>query len=167
MSCRRTPQDGERGSATLELVVLAPALLALIALVVLTGRIATAYSAVESAARDAARQASIARDPAQARRAATTSAAAALRREGLRCGPSVAVDTRGFSRQVGTTAQVTARVTCTVRLGDLLPGLPGQKTVRASFASPIDPYRGRSLGLPAPDGSSAGNERDKTGGGHV
>ncbi|MGI5157293.1 TadE/TadG family type IV pilus assembly protein [Microbispora sp. CA-102843] len=126
----------------MELVVLAPALLALIALVVLTGRIATAYSTVESAARDAARQASIARDLAQARRAATTSAAATLRREGLRCGPSVAMDTSGFSRQVGTFAQVTARVTCTVRLGDLLPGLPGQKVVRASFASPIDPYRG-------------------------
>lgn len=167
MSRRRALRDGERGSATLELVVLAPALLALIALVVLTGRIATAYSAVESAARDAARQASIARDPAQARRAATTSAAAALRREGLRCGPLVAVDTSGFSRQVGTAAQVVARVTCTVRLGDLLPGLPGQKTVRASFASPIDPYRGKALGLPAPDGSSAGNERAETGGGRV
>lgn len=36
------------------------------------------------------RQASIARDPAQARRAATSSAAAALRREGLRRGPSIA-----------------------------------------------------------------------------
>ncbi|MFI7033573.1 pilus assembly protein [Microbispora hainanensis] len=164
MSCRRTPQDGERGSATLELVVLAPALLALIALVVLTGRIATAYSAVESAARDAARRASIARAPAEARRAATTSAAAALRREGLRCAPSIAVDTSGFSRQVGTPAQVVARVTCTVQLGDLLPGLPGQKTVRASFASPIDPYRGRALGFADPGGSSAGNERAKTGG---
>ncbi|WP_182886015.1 TadE family protein [Microbispora sp. H10885] len=144
---RRTRRDRERGSATLELVVLAPALLALISLVVLTGRIATAYAAVESAARDAARQASIARDPAQARHAATTSATATLRDEHLRCGPSIALDTSGFSRQVGAPAQVTARVTCTLRLGDLLPGLPGHTTVRASFVSPIDPYRGRTLGL--------------------
>ncbi|WP_208803958.1 hypothetical protein [Microbispora triticiradicis] len=44
----------------------------------MTGRIATANAAVESAARDAARQVSIARDPAQARHA-TTSATTTLR----------------------------------------------------------------------------------------
>ncbi|WP_055483203.1 TadE family protein [Sphaerimonospora mesophila] len=142
MSGPRRTRRGERGSATLELVVLAPVLLAFIALIVLAGKVANAYGAVESAARDAARQASIARDPAQARQTATAGAAAVLRREGLRCRPSISVDSSGFSRRIGTAAQVTARVSCVVPLGDLLPGLPGSRAVRASFTSPIDPFRG-------------------------
>jgi len=41
-------------------------------------------------------------------------------------------------------AHVSASVTCVVRLSDLLvPGLPGSKTLRASFTSPLDPYRSR------------------------
>ncbi len=52
----------DRGSATIELAVLAPALLALLGLVIVAGRISVAGSAVEQAAASAARAASIARD---------------------------------------------------------------------------------------------------------
>ena len=55
-------RGSDRGSATIEMAVLAPALLALLGLVILAGRISAAGSAVEQAAASAARAASIARD---------------------------------------------------------------------------------------------------------
>lgn len=134
---------GQSGSATLELVVLAVPLTMVLALAIAAGRVAIAGGSVEAAARDAARQASIARDPATARSKATESALAALRSEGLSCAPNVSVDTSGLSRQVGTNASVTVRVTCPVKLSDLLLGVPGTKTMSAAFTSPIDPFRGR------------------------
>jgi Flp pilus assembly protein TadG len=136
---------GDRGSATLELAILAPGLLALLAVLIGVGRTQHAHQAVESAARDAARQASIARDPGTATSQATTSAQAALSREGLRCAPSVTIDTAGLNRAVGTSATVSARVTCQLPLSDLLllPGLPGSVVVEGRFSSPIDPFRGR------------------------
>jgi hypothetical protein len=39
---------------------------------------------------------------------------------------------------------VSATVTCTVSLSDLLvPGLPGSRTLTATFTSPLDPFRER------------------------
>jgi Flp pilus assembly protein TadG len=135
---------GNRGSATLELAILAPGMLALLAVVIGVGRTQHAHQAVESAARDAARQASIARDPGTATANATSSAQAALSREGLRCVPAVTVNTAGLNRAVGTPATVTARVTCQLPLSDLLlPGLPGSVVVEGRFSSPVDPFRGR------------------------
>ncbi|WP_207936161.1 TadE/TadG family type IV pilus assembly protein [Actinomadura sp. KC216] len=128
---------------TLELVIFAPALIIMLLFVIAAGRIAQAHQAVEAAARDAARQASIARDPATAQTSATSSAQAALHREGLNCPAHVSVDTSGFARPVGAAATVTAHVTCTVQLADVsLAGVP-TTTVRSHFTSPIDPYRGR------------------------
>jgi Flp pilus assembly protein TadG len=133
----------DRGSVTLELVIFGPALIITLLFVIGAGRIAQAHQAVEAAARDAARQASIARDPATARANATTSAQAALSREGLSCQAQVSVDTSGFARPLGAPATVTARVACTVRLTDIaLAGVP-TTTVSSRFTSPIDPFRGR------------------------
>lgn len=141
---RRRRVRGDQGAAALELAVLAPALLALIAAVIAVGRIAIAGGAVEAAARDAARQASIARTPAAARAAARSSALASLRASDLACAPTVTVDTGGFATPIGAPAAVRVRVTCPVQLSDLLvPGLPGTVTKTGSFTSPIDPYRGR------------------------
>jgi len=137
----------DRGSVTLELAILAPALILTLLLVIAAGRIAQAHQAVEAAARDAAREASIARDPASARTSALNSARSTLSREGLSCPAQVSLDTSGFSRPVGVPGTVTARVTCTVHLADVaLAGVPNT-TITASFASPIDPYRSKSLGL--------------------
>jgi Flp pilus assembly protein TadG len=137
----------DRASVTLELAILAPALILALLLVIAAGRIAQAHQAVEAAARDAARQASIARDPATARTNALTSAQAALSREGLSCPAHVSLDTSDFAKPVGEPGTVTAHVTCTVHLADVaMAGIP-TTTITASFASPIDPYRSRSLGL--------------------
>lgn len=140
---RRGRDDSNRGSVTLELVVLAPALITALLFVIAAGRIAQAHQAVEAAARDAARQASIARDAATARTNATASAQAALTREGLSCPAQVNVDTTGFARPLGAPATVTAHVSCVVNLADVaVAGVP-TTTISARFSSPIDPYRGR------------------------
>jgi Flp pilus assembly protein TadG len=139
---RRRVRD--EGNAALELVVLAPVLLFVLGLVIAAGRTSIAQGSVDAAARDAARQASISLTPGAAQVAAQATAQAALSRDGLDCTPQVHVDTRQFGNAVGTPATVTARVTCTVPLSDLVvPGLPGSRTLRFTFTSPLDPYRER------------------------
>jgi Flp pilus assembly protein TadG len=134
----------DAGNAALELVVLAPVLLFVLGLIIAAGRTSMAQGAVEAAARDAARQASISLNPVAAQAAAQSSASAALSQDDLKCTPVVNVDTSQFSVPVGEPATVTATVTCTVRLSDLLvPGLPGSQTLTARFTSPLDPYRER------------------------
>lgn len=133
------------GNAALELVVLAPVLLFILGLVVAAGRTSIAQGAVDAAARDAARQASISLTPGAAQAAALSSARAALGRDGLDCDPQVLVDTSQFtSVPVGQPASVTATVICQVPLSDLVvPGLPGSRTLRFTFTSPLDPFRER------------------------
>lgn len=138
-------QSGEHGSATLELAILSPAVLALLALAIAAGRIQVAGGAVEQAAAAAARTASIARTPSTARAAATEEARTSLRQQGITCGAlDVTLDTAGFAVPVGRPAQVEVSVACTVALSDLaVPGLPGTRTLRAQVASPLDRYRSR------------------------
>jgi Flp pilus assembly protein TadG len=136
--------DAQAGDAALELIIIAPVLLAIIGLVIAAGRTSVAQGSVDAAARDAARQASIARSPADALAAARLSADEALSQDGLNCDPVVNVDTSGFGVPVGQPAEISATVSCTVPLSDLVvPGLPGSKTLTYTFTSPLDPYRGR------------------------
>ena len=67
-------RDRDAGNAALELVVLAPVLLFVLGLVVAAGRTSIAQGAVDAAARDAARQASISLTPGAAQAAALSSA---------------------------------------------------------------------------------------------
>ncbi len=138
-------QPDERGSATLELAIITPALLLLLSLVIAAGRIEVAAGAVEQAASAAARDASIARTGSAARTVATGTARDSLRSQGITCGVlDVAVDTAGFSVAPGMPAQVQVSVACTVPLSDLaVPGLPGTRTLKAHMASPLDRYRSR------------------------
>ena len=140
----RQPFD-DNGSATLELAILAPALLALLGLVIAAGRIEVAGGAVEQAASAAAREASLARTGSAARAAAMQSARGSLHSQGIACGVlQVVVDTSGFNVAAGLPAQVEVSVTCTVPLSDLaVPGMPGTRTMRAQMASPLDRYRTR------------------------
>jgi Flp pilus assembly protein TadG len=138
----------DRGNAPLELVMLAPVILFLIGFVIAAGRVSVANGAVAAAARDAARQASIAPNRAAAGQAAVSSADAALRDDGLDCDPIVTTPGLdvAFGSQIGTSAVVTAKVTCDVKLSDLtVPGLPGSISLTSTFSSPLDPYRSRDL----------------------
>ena len=62
---------GERGSLSVELALLAPALLLLLSFAVVAGRTQIAEGAVQEAARAAAREASLARDAATATQSAS------------------------------------------------------------------------------------------------
>lgn len=140
----------DRGASTLEAAILAPVLLMLIGVAVISMRIEVAAQAVESAAHDAARAASISRTQTEAETAALNAANAALSQQGLTCarGPTVVPDTSQFQRPIGEPAAVTVTVTCVVPLSDVgLPGLPGTKTLTATFTSYLDQFRGRALGL--------------------
>jgi Flp pilus assembly protein TadG len=138
------PRD-DRGAVTLEFVVLAPALLGLLGLLIVAGRVAIASNSVEAAADEAARSASISRTAGGARAAAEEGARRSMGEQDLKCSVvSVDVDTSGFAVPVGVPAQVRATVTCDVRLADLaLPGFPGSRTVTATAVSPLDTYRER------------------------
>ena len=110
----------DAGSVTLELAILTPALLMLLGLVVVAGRIEVASAAVDQASAAAAREASLARTPSAARAAATRAATANLAAQNLHC----------------TDVRVT---------GDLsVPGMPGTRTISASSQSSLDTYRGRA-----------------------
>lgn len=143
MNTRRTRTD--RGSASIEAVILAPAFLLFVALIIAAGRVSIAHQRVDAAAAEAARAASIARTASQARADATSRADYTLTNQNLQCALlTVTVDTSGFTVPVGTPATVTATVTCVVDLADLtVPGLPGTLQVVATATSPLDTYRGR------------------------
>ncbi len=156
---RRRLGTGERGSISLELVVIAPAMILLLVFAVFCGRSVIADNAVEEAARAAARAASISVDAATAQQAAQTGAEQTLALQDLRCmSLSVSVDTSGFASPIGTPASVSVDVICVVDMADLLmPGLPGSHTVSAGFTSPIDSYRTRALGFTNTEVLAGGN----------
>jgi Flp pilus assembly protein TadG len=135
----------ERGSVSVELALLAPALLLLLFFAAVAGRTQIAEGAVQEAARSAAREASLARDAATAAALAGAQAERTLAAQNLRCQQTtVDVDTAGFQAPLGQPGDVTVSVTCVVGMGDLLaPGLPGSVTAEASFISPVDAYRER------------------------
>jgi Flp pilus assembly protein TadG len=135
----------DRGSATIELAVLGPGLLLLFGLILLGGRAALAGGSVEQVAAEAAREASLGRDPATARQRARNAADRTLAEQHLQCESlTITVDASGFQIPLGQPAAVTVRVGCLLRLTDLpLPGLTA-RAVSAEAVSPLDPYRSRT-----------------------
>ncbi|HYT09236.1 MAG TPA: TadE/TadG family type IV pilus assembly protein [Mycobacteriales bacterium] len=145
---RRRVAGREAGSATVELALLAPGLLLLCGLILLGGRVVLAGGSIEQAAAAAARQASLARDPAAADRLARQQAARTLAAQHLQCASlTVTVDTAGFRVPLGQPASVAVEIGCAVRLSDLaLPGLPATRALSARAVSPLDPWRARGSG---------------------
>lgn len=130
---------------SVELALLAPALLLLLSFAALAGRTQIADNAVAEAARAAAREASLARDAAAATTLATAQAQRTLDEQDLRCQrTTIEIDTTGFQAPPGQPGDVTVTIACVVGMADLLaPGLPGSMTVDAAFTSPVDAYRER------------------------
>ena len=133
----------ERGTAAVELALLAPVLLVLVAVVTAAGRVVETKSAVLSVAREAARAAAEAPNAAAAHDAAIATAQQVA--EGLGLDParlSIVEDPHGFAR--GAPYEVS--VSYQVSMADL-PGLgllPGSVTLGAEHAELIDTYRSRS-----------------------
>jgi Flp pilus assembly protein TadG len=140
----QTDTSRQRGSATVELVVLAPAALLVLTLVSVGGRVVLSSKAVETAAAAGARAASLVRGPAAARAAAGAAVQQSIVDQRLSCDSlSVAVDTSGYSAPLGEPAAVAVDVSCRVPLEDSGGWLPS-RVVAGHAVSSLDPYRGRA-----------------------
>jgi Flp pilus assembly protein TadG len=132
-------QDRDRGSIAVEVVLVAPLLVALLLFVVGLGRIAHTRGQIDGAAADAARTASLARTPAAAQLAGESAARAQLGDRSCRS-LDVDIDTTRF-RPGG---DVVARLRCVSSLAGLgLAGFPGTRTFNATAHAPIEIYRSR------------------------
>lgn len=118
-----------------EVVLLAPLLVAFMLLVLAFGRFVAVRGEIEAASRDAARAASLERD-AGAAQAAATAAADLQVPDSADCGGAEV----GGNFAAGGTVTVTLR--CNVDLSDLgLIGLGGSTEFVAESAAPIDVFR--------------------------
>lgn len=128
----------DRGSAALEVVLIAPVLVLTIFLVVAVARMSEARSQVSTAAYDAARAASITGGTA-AVPAGEEAARASLAERGLSC-RSVDVDVDVTGLRPG--GRVLARVSCTADLSEVaMPGVPGTRTFSADAVVPVEAHR--------------------------
>ena len=132
---------GDRGFATIELVLMTPVLFLVLSFLVVAGRLATVRGDVAAASRDAARAASRAATNEQATLDARTTAEASLGGRAVTCqNLTVTLGDPATFRAGGTVA---ATVACDVALTDVaIPGLPGQRRISDDSVEVIDTYRG-------------------------
>ena len=131
----RRGRRAERGSMAVEIVLLAPVMMAFMMLVVAGGRYVAVRGDIEAASRDAVRAASLERTEAAAAAIAVDTANAALQNVG-RCTNAAL----GGNFVSGGTITVT--LSCDVSYDGLgLIGLPGSKTVTITSSAPIDQFR--------------------------
>lgn len=136
----------ERGAASVEAVILIPAVLLLVGLALIGGRYWYVSTAVDEAAWTAARSASLERNAESGQRAAHRIASSNLRGAGTDCADlRVRINATGLTAPVGVPATVTVDVQCRVPLADLLvPGAPGSVVVSGQATSVVDRHRGRA-----------------------
>lgn len=136
MSPHQTDRNGpDRGSAPVELAMVAPLMLIISGLVIGFGRVEQANLTATGTAAAAARAASLARSPAAAEAAARTFVQA---ERGSCPNPEVTVDTAAF--HPGGLVKVT--VVCRPSLADLTAiGLPGHVRLASTMTSGIDQWR--------------------------
>lgn len=134
MAPRPVRSGRECGSVALEVVVLAPVILALLAVLVYAGRVQAARADVEAAAQSAARTISIARDPYAAIADAQADATATA-------GSGAPCESLSLSATVGDDA-VTVDLTCVLPPGELTRLIPvGPRTITSSATEPRDVWR--------------------------
>jgi Flp pilus assembly protein TadG len=138
-------KPNQRGSASVELTVMVPALVLMLGLIVAGGRVWFARTTVNEAAHSAARAASLAGSAAEAATAGRSAGEQSLSTGGLRCtATNVTVNVSAFGNPVGTPGTITAAARCHVAFADLLlSGLPGSIELTANGASALDTYRSR------------------------
>ena len=143
---RRLINDERGFSNAAEIIIIAPALALLIALLVAGGRTALADNATQGAAMSAARAASLSRTPADAATAAEDAARRSMSQSGITCANlTVNLNLGGLTAPLGTTGTVSATVNCKVSLSDItIPGIPGSRMMTSDASSPVDAYRERN-----------------------
>lgn len=124
----------------IELAMLAPAMLFLLALIFVYGKAAGVSGALESGTRDAARSATLSRSYLEAQMRAEDIMKSALRQAPPECRDGVKVQVLGEFEPDG---MVRVEASCSYDISTLgLPGAPGKLTAESTFYSRIDPYRG-------------------------
>jgi len=129
----------ERGSMSIEMVLLTPALVACILVLAAGARYVDARGQTSSAAFAAARAASLTSDEEAAIAAGREAASRSLADRGQACFRlTVHVDAGGFH----SGGHLRATVTCVADLSDLTGfGLPGSKSFRSTAVVPIEDHR--------------------------
>jgi Flp pilus assembly protein TadG len=125
----------DRGSVAVETAILAPALLAVMALVVVVGRVGNCKLDLDAAAQSAARTVSMARSPADAVVGAENAARSTLRVGSATC--------REWTFDAAITiTEVTVEISCVVDLSaaSMLP-VPGTAVLKTTASQVIDRYR--------------------------
>jgi Flp pilus assembly protein TadG len=118
-----------------ELVLLAPVLVAFTLLVVAFGRYVAVRGEIEALSRDAVREASLQRTAGEAQAAATATVDAARKPQRTCSAPVLGGD-------FVPSGIITVTLACDVSYAGLgLIGLPGSTTVRTTSAAPLDTYR--------------------------
>lgn len=134
----------QRGSVSVELAILTPLFLLLMATATMFGRTAIAANAIDVAAHDAARAASISRTAVAADANARAAATESLSQQGLQCigGPQIDPDVSDFNQGGVDLGFVIVTIACDVSLTDIaIPGVPSHRLVTTTFVSPIDIFR--------------------------
>jgi len=136
----------ERGSISVELVVLAPGLALLLLLIAAGARVVEVQGHIDGAARDAARAASVARSYTQAVQAAQQAAQADLGPASL-CSPrTVGIQVAGYRAVPLTGGAVTVTVTCAVNMSPFTAlGFGLSKRFTGQAVAPLDPFMCRDV----------------------
>ncbi|MDL4776116.1 TadE family protein [Actinomadura xylanilytica] len=144
----------DRGSMSLEMVLVTPVFIAFLLLLAGAGRMVDAQSQVDGAARDAVRAASVARSAGGADQMARDAAAANLKGHSW-CSGGPRTDTDLVDWRPGGRVAVT--IICDVDLADLaFIGLPGVKSLAGKAVAPIDTYTYRGTDPEQDDPGGAG-----------
>ena len=135
MSRRTNHPSPDAGTMAVEMVLLAPVMVAFLLLVVAFGRYVAVRGEVEAVSRDAVRAASLERDESAAADAARQTALAGLNGRWKCEQPQL-----GGIFEAGGTIKV--RLSCTVPYSGLgLLGLPGSVSMVVDSSAPLDVYR--------------------------
>jgi Flp pilus assembly protein TadG len=130
---------GQKGSLTVELVILTPVVMVFVLLALALGRFELAREQVVGAARAAAEAAAVVPSAADAQPAALAAALPVVANQAHTCVQlNVSTDTSDFV----PSGSVRVVVSCQISFADLLvPGIPGHAEVQAEETAPIDPFR--------------------------
>lgn len=136
-----------RGAVAVEAALILPALLMIAAVATGSWRISEVKADAQSAAQVAARAGSVASSVGESiavgQRVGQRVGLAEL--AGTRCSnPAIAVDSSDLTLPVGSAGTTSARVSCIIKLSDLLvPGMPGSFHIESVAHSTLDSHRER------------------------
>ena len=140
---------GSRGSLSVELVVLAPALALLLLLLGAGGRVVEVQGHIDGAARDAARAASLARSSVQAAQLARQAAVADLGSTSWCTPRSISVQVSGYPAAgplPGSGADVAVTVSCAVNMSPFSAlGFTARMRFTGQAVAPLDPFMCRDV----------------------